>query len=157
VGLAPDVVAQPVHTGHSALKLGGTAGVTFTSGVTQSAVLTDSWEPVLSFWYNPVETGGDDRFNVVLTMVSQAAGAAQSVTVTQVLTPTLDVTGWTHLAHRLGPLDTALSGTVTLIFQLWHTPGSNPVTSILYLDEVSLGGTMGGPHKAYVPLVWKRH
>jgi len=36
-----------------------------------------------------------------------------------------------------------LSGTVTIGFQLWHTPGGNPVTSTLYLDEVSLGRTMG--------------
>ena len=157
VGTAPSVVTEPVHTGHGALALGGTAGVTFTAGVTQSMVMTDSWEPVLSFWYNPAETDAGDRFNVVLTIVTQTTSATLPVQVTHVLTPPLEVPGWTHLAHRLGPLDVALSGTVTLDLHLWHAAGSNPVTSTLYLDEVSLGRTMGGPCKAYLPVVWKRY
>ncbi len=157
VGITPSIVTEPVHTGHGALALGGAAGVTFTAGVTQSMVITDSWEPVLSFWYNPVWTGAGDRFNVFLTVVTQTTSATLPVTLTHVLTPALDVPGWTHLAYRLGPLDVALSGTVTLNFQLWHAPGSNPVTSTLYLDEVSLGRTMGGPHKAYLPLVQKSY
>jgi len=157
VGMAPSVVPEPVHTGHGALALGGTAGVTFTAGVTQSMVMTDSWEPVLSFWYNPAETDAGDRFNVVLTIVTQTTSATLPVTLTHVLTPALDTPGWTHLAHRLGPLDVALSGTVTLDLHLWHAAGSNPVTSTLYLDEVSLGRTMGGLHKAYVPVVWRRY
>jgi hypothetical protein len=157
VGSPPTVVTGPLHTGHGALALGGTTGVTFTAGVTQSAVLVDSWEPVLSFWYNPAETAAGDRFNVVLTVVSQTTTATLPVTLTYVLTPALDVPGWTHLAHRLGPLDVALSATVTLDFHLRHTPGSNPAMSTLCLDEVSLGRTMGGPHKAYLPLVWKRY
>ena len=157
VGITPSVVTEPVHTGQGALALHVTAGVTSTAGITQSTAITDSWEPVLSFWYNPVGTSAGDRFNVVLTVVTDTATATLPVTVTHVLTPSLDVSGWTHLAHRLGPLDVALSGTVTLGFQLWHTPGDNPVTSTLYLDEVSLGRTMGGPHKGYLPLVWKRH
>ena len=156
-GMTPTVISQPVHTGHRALALGGPAGVTFTAGITQSMIITDSWEPILSFWYNPVETGAGDRFNVLLTLITQTTTATLPVTVTHILTPSLDAPGWTHVAHRLGPLDVALSGTVTLDFQLWHAPGSNPVTSTLYLDEVSLGRSMGGPYKAYLPLAYRQY
>ena len=157
VGETPSVVADPVHTGHGALALGGAGDATFTTGVTQTAIITDSWEPVLSFWYNPVETDTDDRFNVVVTMVTEADGASAPVTVTHILTPSLDVPGWAHLAHRLGPPDVAFSGRATLTFQLWHSAGGNPAEISLSLDEVSLGRTMGGPRKAYLPVVWKRY
>ncbi|MBN1136011.1 MAG: carboxypeptidase regulatory-like domain-containing protein [Anaerolineae bacterium] len=156
VGITPTVVNGPVHTGHGALALSGAAGVTLTAGVTQGVAITDSWEPVLSFWYNPTETAAGDRFNVFVTVVAQTISATLPVTLTHILTPALDTPGWTHLAYRLSPLDVALSATVTIDLRLWHAAGSNPVTSTLYLDEVSLGRTMGGPHKAYLPLVWKR-
>ena len=155
VGITPSVVTKPVHTGYFALALGGEGNTPFTTGVTQSMVITDSWEPVLSVWYNPVETNAADRFNVVVTTVTEAAGAAAPVTVTQVLTPSLNMPGWTLLAHRLGPVDSALSGSVAITFQLWHSGGNQD--SILYLDEVSLGRTMGGPHKAYLPAVHRQY
>ncbi len=155
VGITPTVVFQPVHTGYGALALGGAAGVTFTAGITQSVVITNSWEPVLSFWYNPADTAAGDRFNVMLTTVTQTLST--TLPLTRVFTPSLDVPGWAHLAYHLGPLDVALSGTVTLDLQLWHAPGSNPVTSTLYLDEVSLGRAMGGPYKAYLPLAHKQY
>jgi hypothetical protein len=155
VGITPSVVTKPVHTGYFALALGGEGNTSFTTGVTQSMVITDSWEPVLSVWYNPVETNAADRFNVVVTTVTEAAGAAAPVTVTQVLTPSLNMPGWTLLAHRLGPVDSALSGSVAITFQLWHSGGNQD--SILYLDEVSLGRTMGGPHKAYLPAVHRQY
>jgi len=157
VGITPSIVTEPVHTGYSALALSGAAGVTLTAGVTQSVVITDSWEPALSFWYNPVGIGASDRFNVFLTVVTQTTSTTLPVTLTHILTPALDTPGWAHLAYHLGPPDIALSGTVDIRLQLWHTSGGNPVTSTLYLDEVSLGRATGGPYKAYLPLVQKSY
>ena len=157
VGVPPSVVSEPAHTGHLALKLSGEGDTTFTTGVTQSMEISSSWEPVVSFWYNPVEADAADRFRVVVTMVTEAARGAEPATVTLVLTPSLDLPGWTHVAQRLGPVDNTLSGRVTVAFQLWHSAGGNPAASSLYLDEVSLGRTMGGPHKAYLPVAWRRY
>jgi hypothetical protein len=157
VGITPSTVTEPVHTGHSALALGWAAGITFTAGVTQAVIITDSWEPVVSLWYNPAGTATDDRFNVFLTVVTQTTTATLPVTLTHLLTPALDVSGWTHLAYHLSPQDVALSGTVAIHFQLWHTPGGSSVTSTLYLDEVSMGRGTGGPYKAYLPLVQKSY
>lgn len=104
--LTPTVVTEPVHTGRSALALGGappvsqpvsvpltlggvpprrlpvTSPVSFTLGVTQTVVVTGAWEPVLSFWYRPVTTDTDDVFNVILTVVTQTLSPTVPITPT---------------------------------------------------------------------------
>jgi hypothetical protein len=148
-GIAPEVVDGPVHTGHHALALGGTAAVSSTTGVTQTSVLTDAWEPVLSFWYRPVTDDADDRFHVTLTVVTQTAGTTLPVTATHVFTPDLQGGAWQQAWYQAGLPDAALSGRVTVGFHLWND-GDAAVTTV-YLDEVSLGSTPGGPHKVYLP------
>ncbi len=170
-GVTPTVVTEPVHTGHGALALGGVPSVSVTVGVTQTVVVTDAWEPVLSFWYRPVTTDTDDLFNVVLTVVTYTISSTLPVTPTgagtalltepitftlpvttvYVLTPTLDVEDWQHRWYAVGLPEAALTGTVTIQFQVWND-GDDWVTTV-YLDEVSLGSTPGGPFKSYLPLV----
>ncbi len=171
-GVTPTVVTEPVHTGVGSLSLGGAAPVSFTIGVSQAVILADAWEPALSFWYRPLTTDTDDLFNVVLTVVTQtisatlpvtpAAGLVPStgpitttlpVTTVHVFTPPLDLEGWQHLWYYPGLPHAALTGTVTVQFQLWED-GDEAATTV-YLDEVSLGSTSGGPYGIYLPLVLK--
>ena len=75
------------------------------------------------------------------------------VTTTAVYTPPLEGEGWQHLWYGVGPPESALTGTVTIRFEVWNDGDDEPTT--IYLDEVSLGATPGGPFKAYLPLVMR--
>ena len=179
-GITPTVVAEPVHTGLGALALGGgpspgllaSPPVSITVGVIQTVVVTDAWEPALSFWYRPVSTDTDDLFNVVLTVVTESISttlpvtpsatlptsgpitSTLTVTLTRVFTPRLTADGWQHLWYYPGMPHAALTGTVTIRFQVWQD-GEGAATTV-FLDEVSLGATPGGPQGIYLPLVLKR-
>lgn len=166
----PVVVDEPVHTGLGALALGCDA-VEEGVGVGQTGVLTNAWEPVLSFWYMPLETGPGDRLEVRLTLVShvptftlplsQTAAltaplpapitATEPITSQVVLTPALDGSGWQHLWAYAGPPDAALTATVDLQFR-WIGAGPDS-TGRVYIDEVSLGATPGGPFQVHLPLI----
>jgi hypothetical protein len=164
-------VAEPVHTGHHALALTCDAQVSTTAAVSQTVVLTDAWEPALSFWYQPTGTDPDDVLTVSLTLVSEsvrpalsvsrledgptfAAGrvtSSQTVTTTQVFTPAMEIEGWQHVWYYLGWPERAVTGTVTV--RLGVGNDGEGVTTTVYVDEVSLGATPGGPHRLYLPLV----
>jgi hypothetical protein len=160
-GVTPTVVPEPVHTGLGALALGGAPSpgplasppISITVGVTQTVVVIDAWEPALSFWYRPVSTDTDDLFNVVLTVVTESISTTLPVTITRVFTPALDADGWQHLWYYPGLPHAALTGTVTIRFQVWQD-GDDAATTV-FLDEVSLGATPGGPYGVYLPLVVK--
>ncbi len=161
-GAEPVVVDDPVHTGFGALALGGAAGGSYTAGVTQTTVLTDAWEPVLSFWYRPETTdAADDVFNVSLTVVTGTVRSGPSLRsllkpeqgVTRVFTPSLEGSGWQHLP--LYPLaEGYYTATVTIQFAVWND-GDGASTTV-YLDEVDLGATRGGPYKHYLPLTLRQ-
>ena len=173
--IVPTVVSDPVHTGQGALALGGTAPFSYTVGVTQSTILTDTWQPALSFWYRPVPAGTDGPFNVILTivtrtisttlpvtpsvlssaMLSEPITTTLSVTTTHIFTPALDVEGWQHQWYYLGPLDVAMTGTATIFFRVSYDPATDGAATTVYLDEVSLGASSGGPYQIYLPLIQK--
>jgi hypothetical protein len=172
-GGAPAVAADPIHTGYGALALSGQEGGATMAGVTQTVELAGSWEPALSLWYRPQSSDPDDRFNIVLTSVVEAASptppvltphtgaqspephANQAVTTTYVFTPSLASDGWQHVWYYPGPPEAYFTGTVMVHLRL-EDDGDAAVTSV-YLDEVSLGRTMGGPFRSYLPLVRKSH
>jgi hypothetical protein len=162
-GGAPAVVTDPVHTGYGALVLSGQEGVPASTGVTQTIELAGSWEPALSLWYRPQSSDPDDRFNIVLTSVVDATPGAQSsdphseqaVTTTRVFTPSLEAGDWQHLWFYPGPPEAYFTGTVTVHLRL-EDDGDAAVTSV-YLDEVSLGKTMGGPFRSYFPVILRGH
>jgi hypothetical protein len=165
---------------------GPSAGASLTTSVSQTLVLTGAWEPALSFWYQPVTNvtrgplGAGDALNVILTVVTETISptlpmppdvhaalavlpatplsdvvtSTRTVTTVHLFTPSLDVEGWQHEWYRFGPLEMGFTGTVTIQFQL-RKASDGSLTS-LYLDEVSLGSTPGGPHKSYLPLVLKK-
>lgn len=162
-GGPPAVVADPVHTGYGALALRGQDGVPSSAGVTQTVELAGSWEPALSLWYWPQSGDPDDLFNIVLTSVVEAATGAQSLdphanqasTTTQVFTPTLETGGWQHLWFYPGQPEAYFTGTVTV--QLRLEDDGDAATTSVYLDEVSLGRTMGGPFRSHLPVMLKSH
>ena len=177
-GMAPRVVADPVHTGQGALLLGGGSATASALepalGVTQTAVLTGAWEPVLSFWYRPAGADDGDPFHVVLTLVTQTISVTLPVTggitstlvmsapitttltftTTRILTPALDLNNWQHAWAYLGPPRAAITGTVTV--QLLLGDDDDEAYTMVYVDEVSLGATPGGPHKVHLPIVMRR-
>jgi hypothetical protein len=165
-GFVPTVVADPVHTGHAALLLGAVspdaALEAATSdpvvAVSQTVALSDAWEPVLSFWYRPVVVAGVGQqaaaapggFEVFLTTVD--CSAAPPLTSTRVLTPETTVDRWQHVWYYPYQPRAALTGTVSVEFRL-----TDPAAISVYLDEVSLGSTPGGPLVTYLPLLLRRY
>lgn len=170
-GVMPTVVTDPVHTGNGALAFGGDALTSFTTGVTQTVILTHSWEPALSFWYRADMVDAGDVFNVLLTADAETANSTlpaevaarsssfsepsvPSLADTRVFTPSLAASGWQHLALYPVPED-YFTGTVTIHFQLWDDGDSG--RTVVHLDEVSLGRTSGGPFRGYLPFVMKEY
>ena len=145
-GAIPNTVGEPVHTGHQSVLLPGQTSASTTTGVEQTVELARSWSPNLSFWYLPESTDSDDRLEVTLTVLPDAA-AQSSLT----FEPVLDAEGWQHQWYSLGIDDAYFAGTVEISFRLSNDGDEFPTT--VYLDEVSVGRTPGGPYRAYLPLV----
>jgi hypothetical protein len=144
-------VTGTVHSGFGAVGLGGAT----TSSLSQTVEISGAWEPALSLWYQPEKMGKETEFDVLLTVTSPSAATTQSSPVTttqQLCLPPLDGTGWQHFWCYPGPRDAPLTGTVTIEFRLRDEEEG---TAYVLLDEVSLGGTPGGPFKTFLPLVAK--
>jgi hypothetical protein len=144
----PSGVGDPVHTGDGAALLGGQQAADgraagYTNGLEQTVSLSHSWNPNLSFWYLPDSADGDDVFSVTLTV------AGESVT----FSPSLDAEGWQHQWYSLGVGEDYFTGAVTIQFEV-SNDGDESTTTV-YLDEVSLGRTPGGPFKMYFPIIQK--
>jgi hypothetical protein len=167
-GGAPAAVMAPVHTGRGALALkpvrsSGSQGATtapsesgFSAGVTQGVVLANSWQPVLSFWYraDPPQdgaSGSESVFSVLLTVVNEALSPTLPITSTLVYTPDISLGGWQHQYYPASSPGATVSGTVTVRLRLQGPAG--PESTTLFLDEVSLGRTPGGPHALHLPMV----
>jgi hypothetical protein len=171
--MPPQVVTVPVHTGRGALALLPGVGTppSRTIGVSQTAVVSGAWEPALSFWYRANEVEAGDRFNVVLTVVTDALTATAPVTpaagvltgtepvtttvpvtITRVFTPSLAREGvWHHFWCYPGLPRAYLTGTVAIEFRAWNAGDGGDL--VVYLDEVSLSSTPGGPYGTFLPVV----
>ena len=151
-------VGDTVHSGRGAAALAAGPDTRLASGpgvspdpaiaLSQTLVLTDAWHPALSFWYLAPDAGGEPLFDLVLTVVTRTL-ASTAVTTTQVLTPPRPTGGWRHFWSYAAAPHAALSGTVTVAFRPWE--------GAVYLDEVRLGATPGGPWRAYLPLVTRQY
>ncbi len=174
-------VSDTVHSGRLALALGGGEALSGTVAASQTVVLTDAWEPHLSFWYRAADaTETDDSlFNVALTVVTETISTTWTVsptasagrlltgpvtvpvtvtvpiTTTYLFTPSLEAGDWQHQAYRFGPTEAGLTATVRLEFIVRRGEEAEEARTI-YLDEVGLGATPGGPHRTYLPLVLRR-
>ncbi len=150
-GVTPTAVTTPVHSGQGAVQLRSGAATDLTLGLSQTVRLTRAWEPVVSFWYLPASVAPGDRLQVSVTVVSGTAQATPTLTLTRTYTPGLDAEGWTHLGYAPAWSDRYLTGTLTLGF--WLLRAGGVTTTTVYLDEVSVGATPGGPYKHYLPLL----
>lgn len=143
----PILVTDPVHTGEGAAMLGGQAADVrasgYSVGLEQTVSLAQSWNPNLSFWYRPETDDGDDVFSVTLTVNGEDL----------TFSPSLDGDGWQHQWYSLGVGEDYFTGPVTVRFELWNDGDESDTT--VYLDEVSLGRTPGGPFKFYFPIIRK--
>jgi len=165
-GATPEAVGDTVHTGYSAVMLGGQVEVSpetgYRSGIMQTTSLARSWNPNLSFWYLPDTADSDDKLSVTLTVLGEPANSDQAggrtlqapaVMQSLVFTPAMDLEGWQHQWYSLGTGDAYFTGTVTIQLEVWNDGDGSPTT--VYLDEMSLGRTPGGPFRTYLPLVGK--
>ena len=99
---------------------------------------------------------------MVLTVEKQADGSAAILagspkpnaegTSTRVLTPPLQTDGrWHHFWTYVDAPRAVLNGMVTAALRLRDQTGGDVLA--VYLDEVSLGSTPGGPWGIYLPFV----
>ena len=163
-------VPEPVHTGHGAAmltrgmasELGLEPSLTLAAGLSQTVTLVDAWAPALSFWYRAEGTGEDGDLEVVLTVEKQTDGPAGISTEvagpvaaeisTRVLTPPLQTDSrWHHFWALVDPPRAAFDGTVTADFRLGDQSSGEPLE--VFVDEVSVGSTPGGPWGIYLPRV----
>ncbi|MFQ5611350.1 MAG: hypothetical protein ACE5H9_04365 [Anaerolineae bacterium] len=134
-GSSPATVTTGHRSGAASLQLSGTASLS------QTGLISDSYQPVLSFWYNVV-SGSPGNFTAEIL-------GTDGLTVTNAFTPSIGG-GWQHAWLPLG-LTEVYTGQVGVRFRL--NP-SGPAT-VVSLDEVSLGGSWGGPRRAYLPSIYK--
>lgn len=155
LGLAPIVVADPVHTGLGAAKLSGPPDVAFLSGLSQTVALTRTWAPALSLWYNPAGTAAGDHLRITVQLTGETLEPREPITYTGVYTPALDAPGWVRVALPAGPPEAFVSGRAALQFEYRHRlDGRGPASApVLVLDEIALGASAGGPYGVYLPAV----
>jgi hypothetical protein len=136
-GTPPTIIGSGQRSGAASLRLSSTVTVS------QTDFLSNSYQPVLSFWYKMEGSDGDDVF------IAEFLG-------TDSLTPTNTMNIVTNGDWQQAWLPLSLTevytGPVGVRFSLAQGGGS-PAT--VYLDEVSLGAAWGGPIPTYLPLVFK--
>jgi hypothetical protein len=78
--------------------------------------------------------------------------ATVPVTITRILTPSLAREGaWRHFWCYPGLPRAYLTGTVIVAFRAWDAGSGEGL--VVYLGEVSLSGTPGGPYGTFLPVV----
>ncbi len=134
-GASPDSITTGQYSGSASLRLSGT------TTLSQTGSVANSYEPVLSFWHKMEGSDGDDIFTAELLG-------------TDSLTPTSSFTistngSWQHASLPLN-LTEVYTGPIGVRFNLVQN-GATQAT--VYLDEVSLGASWGGPLKTYLPVI----
>ena len=109
--------------------------------IEQSFDVQGMYEPVLSFYARTDMGSAGDHLVVGRTQPNP----------TPLLTLTKSNGGWTHYYVELG-VGEVYTGPLGIFFQAAQA-GSNPMQ--VYLDEVSVGKSPGGPNKMYLPMIIK--
>ncbi|NJN98292.1 MAG: hypothetical protein HC875_31495 [Anaerolineales bacterium] len=134
-GTPPDNVTSGQYSGNSSLRLSGT------TALSQTDSISNSYQPILSFWYKMEGGDGDDVFTVELL------GTGGLTPVNSFSTSTNS--GWQQASLPLNLIE-VYTGPVGVNFSLAQN-GSTQAT--VYVDEVSLGASWGGPLKTYLPVI----
>lgn len=130
---SPTLTTDERHTGLASVRLGDT------TALSQTRILSGSYQPVLSFWYKLDNSETTDNFIAALL---DADGVPANIFTTSTSGE------WQHVALPLN-LTEVYTGPVGVRFSLQ----SNAATA--YVDEVSLGASWGGPNHIYLPLIFK--
>ncbi|MEM7028664.1 MAG: carboxypeptidase-like regulatory domain-containing protein [Chloroflexota bacterium] len=124
-----------------------------TGSLTQTGIVTNAYQPTLTFWYQTKGGDGDD------TLVAQIVGDYTLPSLakrTVFLPPTTPITltqssGWEQVTLPLVLSGTTVyTGNIDVQF-LVNQVGLTPTQ--FYLDEVVLGQSYGGPETIYLPVI----
>jgi hypothetical protein len=136
-GPPPAIVASGRRSGSASLRL------TDTVSISQTGLISNSYQPVLSFWYKVEGSDGNDTFTAHL-FGSDGTTPANSFS-------TAANSDWQQAWLPLNLAD-VYTGPVGVQFSL--AQGGEPQAAV-YLDEVSLGASWGGPNDTYLPVTFK--
>ncbi|MBE7550365.1 MAG: hypothetical protein HS126_04715 [Anaerolineales bacterium] len=136
-GAPPATVANGRRSGSASLRLDDT------SSISQSGLISNSYQPVLSFWYKVEGGDGNDSFTAHL-FGSDGVTPANSFS-------TAANSDWQQVWLPLN-LAEVYTGPASVEFSL--AQGGEPQAAV-YLDEVSLGASWGGPNDTYLPVIFK--
>ncbi|MBI1878559.1 MAG: hypothetical protein HYR94_10085, partial [Chloroflexi bacterium] len=123
--------------GASSLSLSNTVTMS------QTGLVSGTYQPVLSFWYKIEGGDGDDSFTAEFL-------GTDSITPTNSFT--ISTNGDWQQAWLPLNLTEVYTGPVGVRFSLSQT---GPTQTTVYLDEVSLGGSWGGPNQTILPIILK--
>ncbi|RMF04342.1 MAG: carboxypeptidase regulatory-like domain-containing protein [Chloroflexi bacterium] len=140
---APSASAADVRSGGASAQLTGSAGIS------QTVNVAGVYKPLLSFWFKMTGGDGDDSFSAQIlgdTSVLAAAG----------LTPTNSFNtttpgGWQFVSLPLN-LTEIYTGSIGVQLTATQNGATGPT---VYVDEVSVGQSWGGPLKTWLPLLLK--
>jgi len=136
-GPPPTSVTSGRRSGSYSLHLADTVALS------QTGFISGSYQAVLSFWYKIEDGDGDDVFTAQI-LGTDGLNSVNTFTTT--------ATGDWQQAWLPLNLTEVYTGPVGARFSLAQ---SGPTQARVYLDEVSLGGSWGGPNAAYLPIILK--
>jgi hypothetical protein len=136
-GPAPTSVANGRRSGSYSLRLDDT------TVLSQTGLISASYQTVLSFWYKLEGSDGDDIFSAEI-LGTDGLNSANTFTTS--------ANGDWQQAWLALNLTKVYIGPVGARFSLTQ---AGPTQATLYLDEVSLGSSWGGPNGTYLPLIFK--
>lgn len=137
-GTTPTTSSVEFRTPGRSLQLTGS------SGVWQTTAVSGMYRPVLSFWYKLVGDG-NDTFSAHIT---PSGSGIWSLADSSFTTPG----DWQFVSLPLNQTE-VYTGSITVSFDLTQTGGLSD--TVVYVDEVSVGKSWGGPNKVFLPLLVK--
>lgn len=123
---------------------GGSMALTGNGSASQITSVTNMYRPVLSFWYK-LAGDGNDTFSAYIT---PSGGGVWSLNSSSFTTPG----DWQFVSLPLNQSE-VYTGPILVSFDLTQSGGLSD--TVVYVDEVSVGKSWGGPNKSYLPVVLK--
>jgi hypothetical protein len=136
-GTPPASINSGQRSGSASLLLSDTVTMS------QTDFISGSYQPVLSFWYKIENSDPNNSFTAELLNTDNLTPANSFVASTD--------SPWQQVWVPLNGTD-VYTGPVGVRFSLAQAGGSQ---TKVYLDEVSLGASWGGPSATYLPLIFK--
>lgn len=136
-GTPPASISSGQRSGLASLSLSDTVTLS------QTGLISGGYQPVLSFWYKVEGGDGDDTFTTEIL-------GTDNLSLTNSLTTSANG-DWQQAWLPLN-LTEVYTGPLGVRFSLTQ---NGPTQTTVYLDEVSLGSSWGGPNRVNLPLILK--